>query len=113
MKPLHLTTSGLARALKVPARQVSDIANERRGLDAEMVLRLARYFGISPEFWMAMQTKYDLEVAEDAFAERIRREVKPAPHEPVTGELIPVKTATAGPSTRPRKNRAGSLRMTS
>ena len=77
MKPLGLSARALAAALHVPARRVSAIVKERRRLDGEMVLRLARYFRISPGFWMRMQTQYDLEVAEDTIAARIRREVRP------------------------------------
>jgi antitoxin HigA-1 len=77
MKPLGLSAAGLARALHVPARRVSEIVEQRRGLSGEMVLRLARYFRVSPQFWMRMQTTYDLEVAEDSLARTIWREVHP------------------------------------
>lgn len=100
MKPLGLSSTALAKALHVPARRVSEIVKGRRGLDGEMVLRLARYFGMSSEFWMRMQTTYDLEVAQDTIAAQIRREVRPAPHDPITGELRATRKVNAGPSAR-------------
>lgn len=113
MKPLGLSAMALAKALHVPPRRILEIVNERRGLNGEMVLRLARYFGMSPQFWMRMQTHYELTTAEDTMARTIRREVRPAPRDPMTGELKAVKIGreNAGPSTRSR--RATSLRMTS
>ncbi len=119
MKPLHLSAKSLAAALHVSIRRVADIANERRVLDAEMALRLARYFGMSAQFWMNVQMKYELEVAQDTLASRVRREIRPAPRDRKTGELKAVPTMragsrNAGPSTRSReKIGANSLRMTS
>jgi len=93
MKPLGLSSSALANALHIPARRVSEIVRQRRGLNVEMVLRLARYFSMSPEFWMRMQTKYDLDIAEDKLAATIRREVQPAPRSRTTGDLKPAANA--------------------
>lgn len=87
MEPLGLSATALAAALHVAPRRVSEIVRERRGLDAEMMLRLTRYFGMSARFWANLQTQYDLEVAEDTIAKKIRREVKPAPRDRKTGEL--------------------------
>lgn len=87
MKPLGLSAKRLAAALHVAPRRIAEIAAERRGLDAEMTLRLTRYFGMSPRFWMSLQTQYDLEVAEEMVGSRIRREVKAAPRDRKTGEL--------------------------
>lgn len=125
MKPLGLSPKTLAAALRVPARRVSEIAAERRSPDAEMVLRLARYFSMSPEFWMRIQMRYELETAEDTMAARVRSEIKPVPRDRKSGELKPangmVMTTNAGAfgklrpgsSTRSReKIGANSLRMT-
>lgn len=60
---------------------------QHRGLDAEMMLRLARYFGMSARFWMNVQTQYDLEIAEDTIAARIRRELRPVPRDRKSEEL--------------------------
>jgi antitoxin HigA-1 len=93
MKPLGLSASAPGMVLHVPARRVSEIMRERRGLSGEIVLRLARYFRVSPRFWMPVQTQYDLDVAEDSLAAAIRREVRPAQRNRQTGELKPVTTA--------------------
>ena len=87
MKPQGLSAKGLAVALHVSPRRVSEIVAERRGLDVEMMLRLTRYLGVSTRFWMNMQTQYDLEVAEETIAAKIRREVKLAPRDRKMGEL--------------------------
>ena len=63
MKPLGLTVNGLARELKLPVTRISEIVNGRRGLNADTALRLSRYFGSTPEFWMRLQADYDLKIA--------------------------------------------------
>ncbi len=65
MAPLHLSMNKLAMALRVPVTRIADIVNERRAITADTALRFARYFGNTPAFWMNLQTRYDLEVAED------------------------------------------------
>lgn len=77
MKPLRLSSKALAAALHVPASRVAALAGERRAIDAEMALRLQRYFCMSARFWMNAQTQYDLEMAQDRNLSRIRREVRP------------------------------------
>lgn len=79
MKPLGLSANALAMALHVPVTRISEIVNERRSVTADTALRLARYFRMSPEFWMRLQAQYDLEAAQDALAVAIYREVRPAP----------------------------------
>jgi len=61
----------------MPRTQVAAILQGRRSISADTAMRLARYFGTSAQMWMNLQTKYDLDVAEDALAERIHREVAP------------------------------------
>jgi addiction module HigA family antidote len=73
---LGLSANALARALAVPAPRINDIVRERRGVSADTALRLARYFGTTPQFWLNLQAAYDLRVAEIAAGRRIRREVK-------------------------------------
>jgi addiction module HigA family antidote len=63
MAPIGLTAYRLAKELKLPAPRINDIVREKRGLSADTALRLARYFGNSPEFWMNMQARYDLLLA--------------------------------------------------
>ncbi len=69
----------LALELHVPSSRIAEIIAGRRVITAETALRLARYFGTTAEFWINLQTHYDLEVAEDAKAEAIEREVRPIP----------------------------------
>ncbi|HXM48225.1 MAG TPA: HigA family addiction module antitoxin [Pyrinomonadaceae bacterium] len=77
MKPLGLSLNGLARELKVPVTRISEIANGRRAIKADTALRLSRYFGSTPEFWINLQAAYDLNVTAAAAADRIAREVRP------------------------------------
>jgi addiction module HigA family antidote len=77
MAPLGLTMNRMAMDLRVPVTRIADIANERRGITADTALRFARYFTNSPAFWMNLQTRYDLEVAQDAIAAKVARDVHP------------------------------------
>jgi addiction module HigA family antidote len=77
MKPLGLTVKGLARELRVPVNRMSEIVNGRRPLNADAALRLSRYFGNTPEFWINLQAAYDLRVTIHSSASRIEREVRP------------------------------------
>jgi addiction module HigA family antidote len=63
--------------LRVPVTRIADIVNEKRGITAETALRFARYFKNSPAFWMNLQTRYELEVAEDELAAKVERDVQP------------------------------------
>ncbi len=72
-----LTANALALALRVPANRIGGIVKGQRGITGDTALRLARYFGTSAQMWMNLQAKYDLAVAEDAAAARIRTEVRP------------------------------------
>lgn len=92
MKPLHLSAKALAAVLHVPVSHVSAVVRERRDIDAEMALRLERYFHMSARFWMNWQTQYDLTMAADRLRTRIRREVRPAPRD-AKGELKPAALA--------------------
>jgi addiction module HigA family antidote len=77
MVPLGLSMNGVAMDLRVPVTRIADIVNEKRAITADTALRFARYFNNSPTFWMNLQTRYDLEVAEDAIAEKVERDVRP------------------------------------
>jgi addiction module HigA family antidote len=87
MIPLALSANALALALRVPATRIGEIVKERRGITADTALRLGRYFRMTPEFWMNLQSQYDLETARDAADAEIRRSVKPAPRDRKTGGL--------------------------
>lgn len=78
MKPLGISQNRLARDLKVPPRRINEIVHAKRGITIDTALRLARHFGTSVEFWINLQTHYELEVAEDnKLVETISKEVSP------------------------------------
>ena len=93
MVPLGLSANALALALRVPATRISEIVNERRGITADTALRLGRYFRMTPEFWMNLQSSYDLESARDEVETEIRKVVTPAPRDRKTGGLKQTMTA--------------------
>jgi len=70
-----MSANALAKALKVPAPRINDVLRGRRGISADTALRLARYFDTTPQFWLNLQTAYDLRLAEAAAGRRIAREV--------------------------------------
>jgi len=77
MVPLGLSMSKMAMDLRVPVTRIADIVNERRGITADTALRFARYFKNTAAFWMNLQSRYDLEVAEDKLADKVERDVQP------------------------------------
>lgn len=77
MEPLGLTANALSIALRVPATRIGEIVNERRGISADTALRLARYFGTTPQFWLNLQSDYDLSVAASEHGAEIERDVHP------------------------------------
>ena len=77
LKPLGISINRLGRDLRVLVTRMSEIVNGRRGITADTALRLARYFGTTPEFWMNVQAAYDLNSAQRASAYRIARDVTP------------------------------------
>lgn len=78
--PNDLSANRLAMDLHVPATRIGEILKGNRGVTADTALRLARYFGTSAEFWLNLQTHYDLEVAEDLSSIVVEREVHPLVH---------------------------------
>jgi antitoxin HigA-1 len=77
IKPARLSMSQLAAALQVPANRISQICNGARSITAETALRLARYWGTTPQFWMNLQARYDLEKAQDEYEREIERVIRP------------------------------------
>ncbi|HKQ87900.1 MAG TPA: HigA family addiction module antitoxin [Candidatus Acidoferrales bacterium] len=77
MVPLGLSMNKMALDLRVPVTRIADIVNEKRAITADTALRFARYFKNNPAFWLNLQTRYSLEVAEDELAEKIERDVQP------------------------------------
>jgi addiction module HigA family antidote len=77
MIPLGLSMNKMAMDLRVPVTRIAEIYHERRGITAGTALRLARYLNTSPAFWLNLQSRYDLEVAQDRDSARIARDVQP------------------------------------
>lgn len=77
LKPLGISQNRLARDMKVPPRRVNEIALGKRAITPDTALRLARYFGTSERFWLGLQLDYDLEEAQRAVGEVVRKEVHP------------------------------------
>lgn len=73
--PLGMTAHALAMQLRVPAPRINDIVREKRGITADTALRLARFFNTTPQFWLNLQTAYDLKVAENTLSDKINLEV--------------------------------------
>ena len=77
LKPLGMSQNALAKALGVPPIRISQIVRGKRAITPETALRLARYFGTSPEFWLGMQAAYDLEVTRMKMGETIEKTIRP------------------------------------
>jgi len=76
LEPLHLSQNKLAIDLGVPPRRINEIVLGKRAVTANTALRLARYFKMSPQFWLGLQMDYDLDLEQDQLSERIEKEVK-------------------------------------
>ena len=77
LEPMGLSQNRLALALGVPARRINEVVLGKRGITADTALRLARYFKMSPQFWLGLQMDYELDVAEDMLEGRLEKEVTP------------------------------------
>ncbi len=77
LEPMGLSQNRLALALRVPARRINEIVLGKRGITADTALRLARYFKMSPQFWLGLQMDYELNVAEDLLEGRLEKEITP------------------------------------
>ena len=75
IKPMNISQNKLGRDLGVSPRRINEIIHGKRSVTADTALRLAAYFGNSPSFWLGLQMDYDLDVAEDTLAEKIKKEV--------------------------------------
>jgi addiction module HigA family antidote len=100
MAPLNLSKNKLALDLRVPVTRISEIVRERRSISPETALRLARYFKTTPEFWMNLQTQYDLETTEDRALQTIQRDVRP-----VAAAALAPSRAPAYPAAHGRKHK--------
>lgn len=77
LSPMEMSANALAMELHVPAPRINDVVRERRGVTPDTALRLARYFGTTPQFWLNLQSSFDLRKAEVELGKRIRTEVRP------------------------------------
>jgi addiction module HigA family antidote len=76
LNPMGLSQNKLAVNIGVPARRINEIVLEKRKVSADTALRLGRFFGMSSEFWLGLQSQYDLDLAADALGDRLTKEVK-------------------------------------
>jgi addiction module HigA family antidote len=75
LEPMGISQYRLAKDISVPPRRINEIVHGKRSITADTALRLGRFFGMSPQFWLNLQTRYDLEVAEDLLENRLDDEV--------------------------------------
>ena len=76
LKPMGITQNQLAKDINVPANRVSQIIHGKREITADTALRLGKYFGIEPEFWLNLQVRYNMKIARDELGEKIEKEVR-------------------------------------
>lgn len=80
LRPLALSQNRLGLDLGIPPQRIGDIVRGRRGITADTALRLARYFGTTPQFWLNLQTRFELDVARHShLPEQIAAQVRPRP----------------------------------
>jgi addiction module HigA family antidote len=75
LRPIGISQYRLAKDISVPPRRINEIVHGRRSVTADTALRFGRFFGMSPQFWLNLQTRYDLEVTEDSLGNRLEKEV--------------------------------------
>ena len=76
LKPMGISQNRLALNIGVPARRINEIVLGKRGITADTALRLAKFFGNSAEFWLGLQSHYDLDVTSEQLGERLNQEVR-------------------------------------
>jgi addiction module HigA family antidote len=96
LKPLAISQYRLAKDISVPPRRVNEIVLQKRGVSADTALRLSRFFGTSAEFWLNLQSQYDLDVEMDRLGSRLEAEViKFTRHPPSSMARSPAKSTHA------------------
>jgi antitoxin HigA-1 len=75
LNPMGISQYRLARDISVPPRRINEIVHGLRGVSADTALRLGRYFGVSPQFWLNLQAHFDLELERDRLGDRLEHEV--------------------------------------
>ncbi|MEE9502168.1 MAG: HigA family addiction module antitoxin, partial [Candidatus Aminicenantaceae bacterium] len=76
LNPIGISQYRLAKDINVPPRRINEIVHGKRAITADTALRLGRFFGTSPQFWLNLQGRYDIEMTEDRLADRLDREVQ-------------------------------------
>ncbi|MBC8184113.1 HigA family addiction module antidote protein [candidate division KSB1 bacterium] len=76
LKPVGLSQNRLALAIKVPPRRINEIVLGKRRITADTALRLAKYFDMTPQFWLGLQMDYDLDVADDKLGGKLEEEIE-------------------------------------
>ena len=76
LKPMEISQYRLAKDINVPPRRINEIVHEKRGISADTALRLSRFFGTSENFWINLQSRYDLQCEKQRLKTRLVREVK-------------------------------------
>ena len=80
LEPLEISQNKLARDIDVAITRINDIVHARRGITADTALRLGIYFGTTPEFWINLQTRYDLKLAKRDLGPEIEKKIRPLQH---------------------------------
>lgn len=75
LKPMKISQYRIAKDINVSARRINEIVHCKRSITADTALRLGRFFGISPRFWLNLQNRFDLEKTQDLLADRLEKEV--------------------------------------
>ncbi len=75
LKPMGISQYRLAKDISVPPRRINEIVHGKRAITADTALRLGRFFNMSPQFWLNLQNRYDLEITEDLISDRLVKEV--------------------------------------
>ncbi len=76
LQPMGISQYRLSKDISVPPRRINEIVHGKRSITADTALRLGRFFGMSPQFWLNLQSRYDLELTEDLLADRLDDEVQ-------------------------------------
>ena len=76
LKEMEISQYRLAKGIAVPPRRINEIVQGKRSITADTALRLGKFFGMEAQFWMNLQSHYDLEVAKDAIAGKLERDVE-------------------------------------
>lgn len=77
LEPLKISQYRLAKDIGVTPRRINEIVHGRRAISADTALRLSQYFGMEAQFWLNLQSRYDMEVTRDLFIDKIKKEVRP------------------------------------